>query len=311
MDVLVTGGGGYIGSVLARTLLDRGDNVRVLDAFITGSRERVPAGAELIEADLRDDKAVADACRDVEVVFHQAALRSVPRSVDQPQLATECNVVGTLNVLLGASKAGVRRVVYASSSSVYGESTAPKQQEDQLPDPRSPYAASKLAGEYYCRVWTHMGEISTVSLRYFNVFGPGQPREGKYSLVFPAFVACLANGEPPEIHWDGEQAKDFTYIEDVVRANLLAADAGSHVDGAVMNIGNGSPKSVNEVLLAVSEAVGKWVEPVRLPKRAGDIRRTHADISRARELLGWEPKADWKKAIEATVQWFLTTKVAS
>jgi len=310
MDVLVTGGGGYIGSVLARALLERGDRVRVIDSFVTGLRDRIPTGTELVQADLRDDEAVAEACRDVEVIFHQAALRSVPRSVDQPRLATECNVLGTLNVLLGAQRAGVRRVVYASSSSVYGESTAERQHEDQLPDPRSPYAASKLAAEYYCRVWTYTTELSTVSLRYFNVFGPGQPREGKYSLVFPAFVACLVNGEPPEIHWDGEQAKDFTYIDDVVRANLLAADADRNVDGAVINIGNGSPRSVNEVLHAVADAVGTWIEPVRLPKRVGDIRRTHADIKRAKELLGWEPQADWREAIEATVAWFRQTPPA-
>jgi nucleoside-diphosphate-sugar epimerase len=304
MDVLVTGGGGYIGSTLARALIERGDNVRVLDSFITGTRERVPPDAELIEADLRDADAVAEACRGVEIVFHQGALRSVPRSVDQPQLATECNVLGTLNVLTGAEAAGVRRVVYASSSSVYGESAAERMREDQLPDPRSPYAASKLAGEYYCRVWTHSNGLSTISLRYFNVFGPGQPREGRYSLVFPNFVAALCTGEAPEIHWDGEQSKDFTYIDDVVRANLLAAQAGSEADGAVLNIGNGSPRTVNEVLRAVSDAVGVWIDPVRLPKRAGDIRRTHADITKAKRMIGWAPQTDWDDAVRETVAWF-------
>jgi UDP-glucose 4-epimerase len=304
VTVLVTGGGGYIGSMLSRALLARGDEVRILDNFLTGSRDRIPDGAELVEADLRDAQAVADACRGVEIVYHQGALRSVPRSVDQPALATECNVLGTLNVLLGAEAAGVRRVVYASSSSVYGESTAERMQEDQLPDPRSPYAASKLTGEYYCKVWTYSNGLSTVSLRYFNVFGPGQPREGKYSLVFPAFVQCLVTGEPPEIHWDGEQSKDFTYIDDVVRANLLAAEAGPEADGAVLNIGNGSPRSINEVLRAVADAVGTWVEPKRLPKRAGDIRRTHADIARAKQVIGWEPQAAWTDAIAATVAWF-------
>ncbi len=311
MKVLVTGGGGYIGSVLAGALIARGDDVRVLDNFLTGTRERVPEGAELVEADLRDADAVAKACRDIEIVYHQGALRSVPRSVDQPSLATECNVLGTLNVLLGADAAGVRRVVYASSSSVYGESTAERMQEDQLPDPRSPYAASKLAGEYYCKAWTYTQELSTISLRYFNVFGPGQPREGKYSLVFPAFVQCLVTGEAPEIHWDGEQSKDFTYIDDVVRANLLAAKAGPEADGAVLNIGNGSPRTVNEVLRAVADVVGTWVEPKRLPKRAGDIRRTHADIARAKQVIGWEPRADWKEAIAATVAWFRSTTVGS
>jgi nucleoside-diphosphate-sugar epimerase len=304
MRALVTGGAGFIGSAVSRALRDRGDEVRVLDNFLTGFKEAVPDGAELVQADLRNLDDVRAACRDVEVVFHHGAVRSVPRSVDEPVLVEETNVLGTLHVVLAAHEAGARRVVYASSSSVYGDVSEGVEQEDMTPDPRSPYAASKLAGEYYARVWRWLKGLSTVSLRYFNVFGPGQHAESKYAAVFPAFCSALVAGRPPEVHWDGEQSRDFTYIDDVVRANLLAADADGRVDGAVLNVAGGRPKTVNQVLRSVSDAVGRWVEPVHAPRRAGDVRRTHADISRARDLLGWEPRADWDQAVTATVRWF-------
>jgi nucleoside-diphosphate-sugar epimerase len=303
MRALVTGGGGFIGSAIARSLVSQGHEVRVLDNFLTGFREAVPEGVELFEGDLRDLDEVRGACRDIEVVFHQGAVRSVPRSVDEPMLVQECNVLGTLHVLLAAADAGVRRVVYASSSSVYGDVSEGTDREEMAPDPLSPYAVTKLTGEYYCRVWTRLGGPSTVSLRYFNVFGPGQHAESKYAAVFPGFCSALVAGRPPEVHWDGEQTRDFTYIDDVVRANLLAAEADA--SGAVVNIAGGSPKSVNEVLQAVSREVGTWIEPVRTPKRSGDVRRTHADISRARDLLGWEPRADWRESVAATVRWFV------
>ena len=304
MLALVTGGAGFIGSAIARALVERGDRVRVLDNLLTGSKEAVPRGTDLVQGDLRDLEDVRAACRDVEVVFHQGAVRSVPRSVEEPVLVEECNVLGTLHVVLAAQEAGVRRVVYASSSSVYGDVADGIDREDLPPDPRSPYAASKLAGEYYCRVWTSLRNLSTVSLRYFNVFGPGQPAESRYAAVFPAFCSALVAGRPPEVHWDGEQARDFTYIDDAVRANLLAAEADARVDGAVANIAGGRPRTVNEVLRAVADALGSWVEPVRTPRRPGDVRRTHADISRARDLLGWEPRSEWQEAVEATVRWF-------
>jgi len=300
VNALVTGGAGFIGSAVARTLLEQGESVRVVDNFLTGNREHVPKGAELVSGDLRDPDEIERACEDIEVVFHQAAVRSVPRSVDEPLLATECNVLGTLNLLVAAQKAGVRRVVYASSSSVYGD-RATIQREDMIPEPLSPYAASKLAAEHYCGVWTHLHGLSTVSLRYFNVFGPGQDPRSKYANVFPAFTAALVARTAPEVHWDGEQAKDFTYIDDVVRANLLAATAGPAADGEVINIGCGEPKSVNHVLRAVSDALGIWVDPVSRPKRAGDVRRTHADVAKARSLLGWSPAADWATAVGRTV----------
>ena len=301
---LVTGGGGFIGSSIARRLLADGWDVRVLDNFLTGFKENVPEGAELVVGDLRNLDDVRRATSGAEVVFHEGAVRSVPRSVDDPVLVEETNAKGTLHVLMAANEAGVRRVVYASSSSAYGDVREGLNREDMAPNPISPYAGTKLAGEYYCRIWTALKGLSTVSLRYFNVFGPGQPAESKYAAVFPAFISALVEGRAPELHWDGEQTRDFSYIDDVVRANLLAAEADDRVDGAVVNIAGGDPKTVNEVLKAVSDAVGTWVEPDRQPQRAGDVRKTHADITRARELLGFEPQARWEESVAATVRWF-------
>lgn len=303
MRALVTGGAGFIGSAIARALVARGDETLVFDNFLTGFKENVPTGSELIEADMRDLDEMRRACEGVDVIFHQGALRSVPRSVDDPLLSASCNVNGTLNVLIAAEQQGVKRVVYASSSSVYGDVREGLNHEDMPTNPMSPYAVSKLAGEHYCRVWAGLKGLSTVSLRYFNVFGPGQHPESKYAAVFPAFISALMNGQAPELHWDGEQVRDFTYIDDVVAANLRAAEA-SDVDGAVFNIGGGRSKSVNEVLRSVSDAVGKWIEPQHLPMRSGDVRRTAADISRAEEFLGWTPGADWDDAVAATVTWF-------
>lgn len=314
MRALVTGGAGFIGSAIARALLERGDEVRVLDNLFSGFSEHVPEGAEFVKGDIRDPDTAVDACRDMEVVFHQAAVRSVPRSMDEPQLCNEVNVNGTLNMLVGAERAGARRLVYASSSSVYGETDEPVQREDQPPNPCSPYAVSKLAGEQYCQVWTKVKGLSTVSLRYFNVFGPGQHPDSKYAAVFPAFIKALTAGEPPEVHWDGEQTRDFSFIDDVVSANLLAATGPEPASGGVFNVGGGGPRSVNEVLRAVSSTLDVWTEPAHGPKRAGDIRHTHADIGRASDVLGWSPEANWSQAVVATVRGFLdrtTSKVGS
>jgi nucleoside-diphosphate-sugar epimerase len=310
MKALVTGGAGFIGSAISRALLEEGWTVRVFDNLLTGFAENVPAGAEFLRGDLRDPDDIRKACAGIEVVFHQAALRSVPRSVDEPVLSESCNIAGTLNLLSAAEQAGVRRVVYASSSSVYGDVAEGRQREDMTPSPLSPYAVSKLAAEQYCRVWTHLKGLSTVSLRYFNVFGPGQRPESKYAAVFPGFIAALAEQRAPEVHWDGEQSRDFSYIGDVVRANIAAAAAGPAADGAVINIAGGDPKSVNQVLQEVSDAIGHWIEPVRTPKRAGDVRRTHADISLAEKLLGFKPEADWKESVARTVGWFLERRAA-
>lgn len=304
MTTLVTGGAGFIGSAVARALIARGDDVRIFDNFLTGSKMNIPTGAEVVEGDLRDAEAIRDACRDVEVVFHQAAIRSVPKSVDDPFSTTSCNVLGTLNALVAAEQSGVRRFVYASSSSVYGDRSDGIQREDDPPRPRSPYAASKLAGEYYCGVWTELKGLSTVSLRYFNVFGPGQQPDSKYSAVFPAFISALVTGRAPELHWDGGQTRDFSFVTDVVAANLAAAEADDRASGAIVNIGGGDPKSINQVLRAISDAVGTWIEPARLPRRTGDVRQTHADISRAKQLFGWSPTTQWSDAVAETVEWF-------
>jgi UDP-N-acetylglucosamine/UDP-N-acetylgalactosamine 4-epimerase len=304
VNALVTGGAGFIGAAVAQALVNRGDSVRVIDNLVSGEESNVPPGAEFILGDLRDRAAMSKACEGTDVVFHQAAIRSVPRSVDDPLLSNDANVSGTLNLLVAASEAGVDRLIYASSSSVYGNIDAGVNRETLAPDPESPYAVSKLAGEYYCRVWARLKGLSTVSLRYFNVFGPGQRAESKYATVFPAFIKALLNNDPPEVHWDGEQARDFSYIDDVVRANLLAAESDSRVDGAVVNIGAGYPRTVNEVLRSVSDAVGVWIEPTSSPKRAGDVRTTHADISLALQLLGWKPETDWDEAVGETVAWF-------
>jgi nucleoside-diphosphate-sugar epimerase len=304
MKTLVTGGAGFIGSSIAQALLERGDDVRIIDNISTGFRENLPAGADVLEEDIRDLEAVRRAVRGVEVVFHQAAIRSVPKSVDDPRASNSANVDGTLNVLISAHEAGVRRVVYASSSSAYGDPPGALRHEDMPPDPVSPYGVSKLAAELYCRTWTVLHGLSTVSLRYFNVFGPRQHPESKYSAVFPAFVSALLAGRAPEIHWDGEQSRDFTFISDVVSANLLAAEAASAADGGVFNIGGGRAKTVNDVFRSVSSALGASIEPTYAPKRAGDIRHTLADISRAGELLGWAPKTDWDDSVRVTVDWF-------
>ena len=306
MKVLVTGGAGFIGSSLAAALVRDGHEVRILDNFSTGFRENVPDVAEVVEADLTQLDDVRAAVRGRELVFHQAAIRSVPRSVDDPLSSHEANATGTLNVLVAATDENVRRVVYASSSSVYGDPGAPMRREDMPSDPISPYGASKLAGELYCRVWTRVHGLPTVSLRYFNVFGPRQHPESKYAAVFPAFIAALIDGRAPEVHWDGEQTRDFTFIDDIVAANLRAAEAGPEADGHVFNIGAGRPKSVNDVLRSVADALGTWVEPERSPMRTGDVRDTLADITRAREVLGWEPRAVWEDAVAATVDWFRT-----
>lgn len=304
MNVLVTGVAGFIGSRLAARLIGDGHRVRGLDNFLTGFKENIPDGCEFVEADLRDVDAMRAATRAIELVYHQAARRSVAKSVDDPRLSHECNATGTLNLLIAAREAGVRKVVYASSSSVYGDPPEPLRTETQVPRPISPYAVGKLAGEHYGQSFTAIHGLPVVSLRYFNVFGPGQHRESKYALLFPAFVEALVEGRAPEVDWDGEQSRDFTFIDDIVDANIAAANAGPEADGEAFNIGAGHGRTVNEVLKAVSDAVGTWIDPVATPKRPGDVRHTLADIGKAKRLLGWQPRADWQTAVRACVDWF-------
>ena len=308
MKALVTGGAGFIGAAVAKGLVARGDEVVILDDLSAGREEAVPKGANLVVGDVRDTGSLHRALEGVEVVFHHAAVKSVPRSMDEPALVHDVNATGTLCLLQAAETAGVRRLIYASSSSVYGGSDGSPSHEDDPPNPLSPYAVSKLAGEYYCRVWSGLGRVPTITLRYFNVFGPGQPADSRYAAVFPAFISALLAGEPPVIYGDGEQTRDFTFIDDIVRANLLAADADASVDGAVLNAAGGDPRTVNDVFTSISRLLGSLVAPEHADPRPGDIRHSLADAARGRDLLGWKPETEWKAAVAVTVDWFRTRR---
>jgi nucleoside-diphosphate-sugar epimerase len=306
MRAIVTGGAGFIGSHLCRRLVAEGHDVVAVDDLSDGKLENladVPA-IRFVEADLRDEKAIAAAVSGCAVVFHQGAMRSVPRSIEEPERTTDVNVRGTLNVLLAARDHGAV-VVFASSSSVYGDQQTFPLQEDMAPQLRSPYAASKLAGEAFCRAWWLSFGVPTVSLRYFNVYGPGQDPANEYAAVVPKFVMACLDGTRPEVHGDGDQSRDFTYIGDVVEANLLAALAPEGARGRVLNIGGGrEPTSVNGILEIAADLTGTNPEPVHTPPRQGDVRRTEADISLARRLIGYEPSVDIQEGLRRTVAWF-------
>lgn len=308
---LVTGGAGFIGSNLVAELLRRNWRVRVLDNFSTGKRshlDRVLAAAqantfELVEGDIRSRDDCLNACREIEYVFHQAALRSVPRSVDDPSATNEVNVLGTLNVLQAAVKAGVRRFVYASSSSVYGDASVSPQQEDHRPGPISPYAVSKLAGEHYSVSFYQVYGLETVSLRYFNVFGPHQDPESKYSALIPSFIQQVSRGEPLEVHGDGLQSRDFTYVGDVAQANLLAAQAAK-VAGQVFNIACGRSHTVLDVGETIVRIMGRDPGRRHTEARRGDVRHTRADISRAQRSLGYQPGTNLEDGLRRAVEYF-------
>jgi nucleoside-diphosphate-sugar epimerase len=305
MQVLVTGGGGFIGSHLAAHLLEQGHRVRVLDNFATGRRSNLAAlgpDAELIEGDIQSYERSNRAVAGCEVVFHQAALPSVPRSVQDPLTSNATNVIGTLNVLLAARDHGVRRVVYASSSSVYGsgDGLAPKR-EDQHPVPISPYATAKLAGEGYARSFDGVYGLETVALRYFNVFGPRQDPTSQYAAVIPNFITALLAGKPPVIFGDGEQSRDFTYVANIVEANVLAMDAPD-VGGNVYNVACGERVTLNRLVTELRELMGTDIEPVHATPRAGDIRHSLADLSLARDQLGYEPSVRLREGLQRTIQ---------
>jgi UDP-glucose 4-epimerase len=287
---VVTGGAGFIGSNVAEALVKRGDHVRVLDNLSTGTRENLAAAGdvELVEGDLRDPAAVHRVVAGAEGVFHQAALRSVPRSVDDPTSTNDVNVSGTLNLLMACRAAGVRRVVYASSSSAYGDDPSLPKVETLPANPISPYAVSKLAGEHYCRTFARLYGLETVSLRYFNVFGPRQNPESKYSAVIPRFLQLALADEPLEVHGDGEQSRDFTFIDNVVQGNLLSMDAQG-VSGEVLNLACGTRHSLLAIADAIGAFLGRRLEREHTPPRAGDVRHTLADISKAERLLGYTP----------------------
>jgi UDP-glucose 4-epimerase len=300
---VVTGGAGFIGSSLVDALLAEGHEVRVLDDLSTGYADNVAGAADLTVGEITDEGVVASTFQGADLVFHEAAHRAVLHSVEQPLATDTANVHGTLTVLKAAADAGVRRVVYASSSSVYGGAETRPTPEDAPLQPRSPYAVTKLAGEYYCRVFADLYGVETVALRYFNVFGPRQRPDSAYAAVIPLFMAALLGGEPPKVHGDGTQSRDFTYIEDVVRANLAAAGAGSHASGRVYNIAGGREHSLLELLTILRDAIGVTVTPVHTQPRAGDLRHSCADASRARAELGWEAEVSFEEGLRRTVDW--------
>jgi UDP-glucose 4-epimerase len=304
--VLVTGGAGFIGSNLARALLERGDDVRILDNFSTGIRDNLTGledDIEIVEGELRSYERVHAAVRGIELVFHQGALPSVPRSVQDPLTTSAVNVEGTLNVLLAARDEGARRVVFASSSSVYGSNGALPRCESSAPDPISPYAVSKLAAERYCAAFSSVYGLETVSLRYFNVFGPHQDPTSQYSAVVPRFVAAIEAGRPVSIYGDGTQSRDFTYVANVVQANLLAADAPD-VSGAVLNVATGKSTTVDELAQAIGLVLDKTVEREYLPVRPAEVRDSWADLSEVRRRLGYEPEIVLEDGLRHTVDFF-------
>jgi len=304
---LVTGVAGFIGRSIAAALLKRGEAVRGIDNFITGKRSNLVEleAMEFIEGDLSDPSACANACEGVEIVFHEAALASVPRSVADPVGTNLHCVTATLNLLVAARAAGVRRVVYAGSSSAYGDTPTLPKVETMLPNPISPYAVAKLAGEQYMRAFARVYGLETVVLRYFNVFGPHQDPTSQYSGVLAVFCRKMLAGERPSIYGDGEQTRDFTYIDNVVHANLLAAVApADKVNGQMMNTATGQRITLNETFKILSELTGYGGEPTYLPPRAGDIRDSFADIRLAERLLGYYPIVDFREGLRRTVEWY-------
>jgi UDP-glucose 4-epimerase len=301
--VLVTGGGGFIGSHLAERLLQEGAEVRVLDSFATGRRENLVhlPEVEIVEGDVQSFERAHHAVCGCDAVLHQAALPSVPRSIQDPLTTNAVNVTGTLNVLLAARDAGVRRVVYASSSSVYGSNDQLPKREDQPVAPISPYAVSKLAGEGFCRAFTTIYGLECVSLRYFNVFGPRQDPLSQYAAVIPKFIAAAIAGTRPVVFGDGEQSRDFTYIDNVVDANLLALGSGAGA-GEVFNAACGTRVSLKDVLGMLAELSGSEIDPEYQPGRSGEVRHSHADIGRARETFGYHAAISFAEGLRRTFE---------
>jgi nucleoside-diphosphate-sugar epimerase len=308
---LVTGGAGFIGSSLAEELIRQGAKVRIIDNFVTGNRENleeISGDFDFIEGDLNDDAALAPAIADVDIVFHEAALPSVPRSVDNPRETHQACVNATFNLLVNAKESGVRRVIYAASSSAYGDQPTLPKVETMNPDPLSPYAAAKLMGEYYCRVFSQVYGLETLSLRYFNVFGPRQDPSSTYSGVISRFIDALMKNDTPVIYGDGEQSRDFTYIANVVDANIRAAQTSSGI-GQVMNVANGERVSLNELLATVKKITGKNnVTAEYLPERKGDVKHSQADNTRAVEWLGYEKLVGLEEGLRNTIAWWETSR---
>jgi nucleoside-diphosphate-sugar epimerase len=307
VNVLVTGGAGFIGSNLVGALAGDGHPVRVLDDLSTGRKENldgVAGNVEVVLGDVRDRALVRGALDGVEVVFHLAALPSVARSVADPRASHEVNVDGTLNVLLAAGDAGVRRLVYASSSSVYGDTPVLPKHEEMPVSPRSPYAAAKLAGEAYCRAFSHVYPLETVCLRFFNVFGPRQDPASQYAAVVPRFVTRMLAGRPAEVTGDGRQTRDFTFVANAVEACRLAASAGPGAVGRAMNVGCADRISVLDLVGLINDLLGQRLDPVFTPARPGDVRDSQASTDKAKRLIGYRPLVPVREGLAATVRWF-------
>jgi nucleoside-diphosphate-sugar epimerase len=303
---VVTGGGGFIGSHIVENLVRQRNTVKVIDNFSTGKRENVDPfknDFEIIEADLAETKNLAQFLKGADYVIHQAAIPSVPKSIIDPLKSHNANVNGTLNLLLACRDAGVKRFVYASSSSLYGDSPTLPKHESMMPNPLSPYGAQKLFAEMYCQVFTKAYGLETVSLRYFNVFGPRQDSTSQYSGVLALFIPAVLQGRRPTIYGDGLQSRDFTYVQNVVEANLLACKLPG-VGGQVFNVACGDRITVNSMLHQINKIVGVDISPVYAEPRSGDIKHSQADITRAREHLGYEPKVSFEEGLRATVEWY-------
>jgi UDP-glucose 4-epimerase len=303
---LVTGGAGFIGSHIATALVERGDQVRVLDNLSTGHTDNlkhISDDVELIEGDVADARIVAQAVSGVDCIFHEAALASVPRSVEAPLETNAACVTGTVTLLDAARKAGVRRVVYAGSSSAYGDQPSSPKVETDLPAPLSPYAAAKLAGEHYLHAFHSSYGLETVTIRYFNVFGPRQDPKSEYSAVIPLFVTAMLEGRQPTIFGDGLQSRDFTYIDNVVHGNLLAADAKGAV-GKSINVACGYQTNLLGLIAAINESLGTTIEPIHEAARVGDVRESLADISLAQKVLGYEPSVDFQTGLDRSIGYY-------
>lgn len=305
---LITGGAGFIGSHLASRLLADGQSVRILDNFSSGRRsnlELLAGQVEVMEGDLRSAEDCKKSCSGIEVIFHEAAVPSVPRSVEDPVTSHSANIDGTFNILMAARDAGCRRLVYAASSSAYGDAAELPKREAMRPQPLSPYAVNKLVGEYYCQVFASCYNLETISLRYFNVFGPRQDPKSQYAAAIPAFVTSIMRGESPTIYGDGEQTRDFTYIDNVVQANLLASKAPG-VKGQVVNVACGQSISVNAIISQINKLLGTNVPPRYVPVRAGDVKHSLADISAARALIGYEPVVLFEEGLKRAIEYYKT-----
>ena len=305
-NVLVTGGAGFIGSHLTTQFVEAGHSVRVLDNLSSGYRHNlahIEGRYELFESDIRDPKHCLEACRDMEFVFHEAAIPSVPKSVEDPQSSHDANVNGTFNMLRAAVECKVRRFVYAASSSAYGDTPESPKHEGITPEPLSPYAAQKHLGETYCRVFFECYGLETLSLRYFNVFGERQDPKSDYAAAIPAFVTALLSGQSPTVFGDGQQTRDFTYIDNIVHINLLAMQAGK-ISGQVVNAACGDQISVNQVIRTINEILGTSVQPRYAPPRAGDVRHSCANATLAKELLGFEPQVTFEEGLRRAIDYY-------